>query len=107
MVRVQITSKIQLSMAYVEAVLYSWRQRLILWLFSSGSFCQIERVTDEARIAESTVWPNFFLMYVFFALKGSKLLLLFISIFIHGLILACYFTELRQIKVQILQNSGY
>ena len=42
-------------------------------VFSSGSFCQIYRVTDEALIAETMVWPNFFLMNVFFALKGSKL----------------------------------
>ena len=28
---------------------------------------------DEALIAETVVWPNFFLMNVFFALKGSKL----------------------------------
>ena len=40
---------------------------------SSGSFCQIYRVTDEALIAETAVWPNFFLMNAFFALKGSKL----------------------------------
>ena len=45
---------------------------------SSGSFCQIYRVTDKALIAETSVWPNFFLMNVFFALKGSKLI-----IFIH------------------------
>ena len=42
-------------------------------VFTSGSFCQIYRVTDEALIAETMVWPNFFLMDVFFALKGSKL----------------------------------
>ena len=35
---------------------------------SSGSFCKIYRVTDEALIAETAVWPNFFLMNVFFAL---------------------------------------
>ena len=40
---------------------------------SSGSFCQIHRVTDEALIAETAVWPNFSPMNVFFALKGSKL----------------------------------
>ena len=45
---------------------------------SSGSFCQIYRVTDEALIAEIGVWPTFFLMNVFFALKGSKLFLLFL-----------------------------
>ena len=40
-------------------------------VFSSGSFCQIYRVTDEALIAETMVWSNLFLMNVFFALKGS------------------------------------
>ena len=45
-------------------------------VFSSGSFCQIYRVTDEALIAETAVWPNFFLMNVFFALKGSKLFII-------------------------------
>ena len=39
---------------------------------SSGSFCQIYRVTDEALIAETMLCPNFFLMNVFFAFKGSK-----------------------------------
>ena len=29
-------------------------------------------VTDEALIAETMVWPNFFLMNVVFVLKGSK-----------------------------------
>ena len=38
---------------------------------SSGSFCQNYRVTDEALKAETVVWPNFFLINVFFALKGS------------------------------------
>ena len=45
-------------------------------VFSSGSFCQIYRVTDEALIAETMVWPKFFLMNVFFALKGSKLFII-------------------------------
>ena len=45
-------------------------------VFSSGSFCQIYRVTDEALIAETMVWPNFFLMNVFFAVKGSKLFII-------------------------------
>ena len=35
---------------------------------SSGSFCQIHKVTDAALIAETAVWPNFCLMNVFFAL---------------------------------------
>ena len=43
---------------------------------SSGSFCQIYRVTDEALVAETAKWPNFFLMNVFFALKGSKLFII-------------------------------
>ena len=41
-------------------------------VFSSGSFCQIYRVTDEALIAQTAIWLNFFLMNVFFALEGSK-----------------------------------
>ena len=45
-------------------------------VFSSVSFGQINRVTDEALIAETMVWPNFFLMTVFFALKGSKLFII-------------------------------
>ena len=32
--------------------------------------------TDEALIAETAVWPNFFLMNIFFALKGSKLFII-------------------------------
>ena len=48
---------------------------------SSGSFCQIYRVTDEALIDETMVWPNFFLMKVFFALKGSKLFIITTSYF--------------------------
>ena len=43
---------------------------------SSGCFCQIYRVTDEGLIAEIAVWPNLFLMNVFFALKGSKLFII-------------------------------
>ena len=45
-------------------------------VFSSGFFCQIYRVTDEALIAETAVRPNFFHMNVFFALKGSKLFII-------------------------------
>ena len=46
-------------------------------VFSSGSFCQIHRVTDEALIAETMVCPNFFLTNVFFALKGFKLFIIY------------------------------
>ena len=49
-------------------------------VFSSGSFCQIYRVTDEALIAETMVWPSFFLTNVFFALKGSKLFIIIINV---------------------------
>ena len=41
-------------------------------VFSSGSFCQIYRVTDEALIAETMVWLNIFLINVFLALRGSN-----------------------------------
>ena len=43
---------------------------------SSGSFCQIYRITDQALIAETAVWPNFFLINVFLALKGSQLFII-------------------------------
>ena len=46
---------------------------------SSSSFCQIYRVTDEALITETAVWPNFFLMNVFFALKGTKHFINFVT----------------------------
>ena len=45
-------------------------------VFSTGSFCQVYRVTDEALIAETAICPNFFLMNIFFALKGSKLFII-------------------------------
>ena len=45
-------------------------------VFSSGSFCKIFRVTDEDLIAETMVWPNFFLMNVYLALKGSKVFII-------------------------------
>ena len=45
-------------------------------VYSSGSFCQIYKVTDEALIAETMVLHNFFPMNVFFALKGSKLFII-------------------------------
>ena len=59
---------------------------------SSGSFCQIYRVTHEALIAETAVWPNFFLMNVSFALKGFKLFIII------------YMTSFYSAKVQY--NSG-
>ena len=40
-------------------------------------FSIFSRVTDEALIAETMVWPYFFRMNVFFVLKGSKFLILF------------------------------
>ena len=52
--------------------------------FSSGSYCQIYRVTDEALIAETMVWPNFFLMNVFFALKGSKPFIIIYQVITHA-----------------------
>ena len=53
-----------------KGVLITWARYPDGWLY---------RVTDEALIAETMVWPNFFLMNVFFALKRSKL---FIIIFL-------------------------
>ena len=72
-------------------------------VFSSGSFFQIHRVTDEALIAETMVWPNFFLMNVFFALKGSKL---FIIISYHCSWMLCRVAAVKvsphSSKVQII-----
>ena len=56
-------------------------------VFSSGSFCQNYRVTDEALIADTMVWSNFFLMDVFFALKGSKLLIIISTVAIDDMLL--------------------
>ena len=64
-------------------------------VFSSGSFCQIYRVTDEALIAETMIWPNFFLMNVLFALKGSKL---FIIIVLFQFVVFVYDNEKRSEK---------
>ena len=36
----------------------------------------VYRITYEALIAETAVWPNFYLMNIFFALKGSKLFII-------------------------------
>ena len=67
-------------------------------VFSSGSFCQIYRVTDEALIAETAVLPNFFLMYVFFALKGSKL---FIIICCHCSWMLCLVAAVKSLPALI------
>ena len=48
-------------------------------VFSTGSFCQVYRVTDEALIAETAVCPNFFLMNIFIALEGSKLFIIMVK----------------------------
>ena len=65
-------------------------------VFSSGFFCQIYRVTDEALIAETMVWPNFFLINVFFALKGSKL---FIIIFYHCSWMLCSVAAVKSLSI--------
>ena len=48
----------------------------ILPIYVPTDYIALYRVTDEALIAETMVWPNFFLMNVFFALKGSKLFII-------------------------------
>ena len=40
-------------------------------------------VTDEALKAEIAVWPNFFLINIFFALKGSKLFIIIHAFAFH------------------------
>ena len=49
----------------------------------AASFCQVNRVTDEALIAETAVWPNFFLMNIFFAFTGSKLFIIIRQVLLY------------------------
>ena len=77
-----------ISIFETTAIIKIWK----FTVFSSGSFCQIYRVTDEALIAETMVWPNFFLMNVFFALKGSKL---FIIISYHCSWMLCHVAAVK------------
>ena len=69
-------------------------------VFSSGSFCQIYKVTDEALIAETMVWPNFFLMNIFFALKGSKLFIIITILNVGSKGLFVTWTCFRDVKVK-------
>ena len=66
--------------------------------FFLNRFCQIFRVTDEALIAETMVWPNFFLMNVFFALQGSKL---FIIISYHYSWMLCRVAAVKSLPALI------
>ena len=68
-------------------------------VFSSGSFCQIYRVTDEAFIAETMVWPNFFLMNVFFALKGSKLFYDYSFCLMFCCLTTCFIVLLKKLQL--------
>ena len=67
-------------------------------VFSTGSIYQVYRVTDEALIAETTVWPNFFLMNIFFALKGFKL---FIIICCHCSWMLCHMAAVKSLPALI------
>ena len=55
-------------------------------------------VTDEALIAETAVWPNFFLMNVFFALKRSKLFIIICC--------CCLFHELDYVLFNAIQCNN-
>ena len=57
---------------YKYVISYTWQvfEFTVFTVFFSVSFCQVYRVTGEALIAETAVWPNFFLMNIFFALKA-------------------------------------
>ena len=59
---------------------------------------QVYRVTDEALIAETAVWPNFYLMNFFFALKESKL---FIIICCHCSWMLCSVVALKSLPALI------
>ena len=72
-------------------------------VFSSGFFCQIYRVTGEALIAETMVWPNFFLMNVFFALKGSNL---FIIISYHCSWMLCHVAAVKSL-LALIYSADY
>ena len=48
---------------------YKMKTVKVFTVFSSGSFCQIYRVTGEALIAETMVWPILFLMNVTLLLR--------------------------------------
>ena len=61
-------------------------------------------VTDEALIAETTVWPNFFLMNIFFALKGSKLFII-ISMTFHLTCVHIILVRFRLLSGHLLGNS--
>ena len=69
-----------------------------IYSISTGSFCQVYRVTDEALIAETAVWPNFFLMNIFFALKGSKLFIIISHLFN---------TQSEQLNIRITHSHRY
>ena len=56
------------------------------------------RVTDEALIAETAVWPKFFLMNIFFALKESKL---FIIICCHCSWMLCSVAAVKSLPALI------
>ena len=45
---------------YKQIVPCGGRKKSQIYSIFSGSFCQIYRVTDEALIAKTVVWPNFF-----------------------------------------------
>ena len=51
-------------------------ENLFILNINEAAIGLIYRVTDQALIAETAVWPNVFLMNIFFALKGSKLFII-------------------------------
>ena len=60
-------------------------------------------VTDEALIAETAVWPNFFLMNVLFARKGSKL---FIIISFYCSWMLCRVAAVKSLTA-LIYSAGY
>ena len=48
-----------------------------LQYFALAPFCQTKRVTDEAYVAETAVWPITFLISMLTALKGSQFYFLY------------------------------
>ena len=67
--------------------------------FFSVNFGWCNSLWCEALIAETVVWPNFFLMNVFFAFKGSKLFIIICAVTLY--------TRLRYMQFLLpMQNAG-
>ena len=74
--------------------------------FRATSLSTVYRVTDEALIAETTVWPNFFLMNIFFALKGSKLFIIIANMFVTHYYFLMFALSVKERQDKLLRCIG-